>query len=315
MKRLCVFAHWDRDNIIEDYVIYYLKALKEVCSTIIFVSDTNSTDTSKLEGIADFCLIQKHGEYDFGSYKRGFFYALENNLEFEELLFVNDSCYGPFFPLKPIFDKMANKNCDFWGLTRNKYGLCEEENYLCPPVQPHIQSYFLLLKPQVFNSSVFMEFMKNITKEESKGEIIKKYEIGLSQLLYKNGFKSAEYLNLFSYKLNFLIEKWDVLIKKYKFPFLKTLIVKNGFEVTGEVKTWRKVVEDNTDYPVELIISNYNRLKNPYPNLYSEFNLYRKVRFWILKDFPPRVRYWVILTEKGLFKFLNTICFNKLHKF
>ena len=29
MKRLCVFAHWDRDNIIDDYVIYYLKALKE----------------------------------------------------------------------------------------------------------------------------------------------------------------------------------------------------------------------------------------------------------------------------------------------
>ena len=28
MKRVCVFAHWDKDNIIDDYVIYYLKALK-----------------------------------------------------------------------------------------------------------------------------------------------------------------------------------------------------------------------------------------------------------------------------------------------
>ena len=39
MKRLCVFAHWDRDNIIDDYVIYYLKALKQVVSTLVFVSD------------------------------------------------------------------------------------------------------------------------------------------------------------------------------------------------------------------------------------------------------------------------------------
>lgn len=93
------------------------------------------------------------------------------------------------------------------------------------------------------------------------------------------------------------------------------MIVKNGLEITGEVKTWKKIIEENTDYPVEMIVSNYSRLKNIHPDLYSEFNIYRKMRFWILKDFPPRIRYWVIVVEKGLYKFLNTICFNKLKKF
>ena len=80
MKRLCVFAHWDRDNKIDDYVIYYLKALKEVCETIIFVSDCNlePNETNKLNNIADFVIAQKHGEYDFGSYKRGFLFAKKN---------------------------------------------------------------------------------------------------------------------------------------------------------------------------------------------------------------------------------------------
>ena len=51
MKRLCVFAHWDRDNIIDDYVIYYLKALKQVVSTLVFVSDCDlpSEELEKLE--------------------------------------------------------------------------------------------------------------------------------------------------------------------------------------------------------------------------------------------------------------------------
>ena len=38
MKRVVIFAHYDKDNIVDDYVIYYLKALKEVASEIIFVS-------------------------------------------------------------------------------------------------------------------------------------------------------------------------------------------------------------------------------------------------------------------------------------
>ena len=41
MKRAVVFAHYDKDNIVDDYVIYYIKALKEIAETIIFVSCNN----------------------------------------------------------------------------------------------------------------------------------------------------------------------------------------------------------------------------------------------------------------------------------
>ena len=41
MKRLAIFAHYDKDNIIDDYVIYYLKELKKSFETIIFVSYTD----------------------------------------------------------------------------------------------------------------------------------------------------------------------------------------------------------------------------------------------------------------------------------
>lgn len=315
MKRLCVFAHWDRDNIIDDYVIYYLKALKEFCSTIIFVSDTDGVDVSKLSGIVDYSIVQKHGEYDFGSYKRGFFYALEKNIEFDELLFVNDSCFGPLFPLKPVFEKMSSKKCDFWGLSQNRYGV-HDGNYLSNhPVQPHVQSYFMLFKRQVFESLAFKNFISDIKHLDSKNEIITQYEIGLSQMLYKNGFHSAVYINKYPFRLNPMVSKWDVLIQKYKFPLLKTSIVKNGFAITGEVKNWKEVIEKNTDYPLDLITKNYERLKDLEAELYSGFNIYRKIRFHLLKDVPPFVRFLVIQAEKKLYFVLNTICFNKLKKF
>ena len=67
MKRAVVFAHFDKDAIIQDYVIYYLKALRQLCDKLVFVS-SNSLDTDevlKVEGIADYIItMRKDGEND-----------------------------------------------------------------------------------------------------------------------------------------------------------------------------------------------------------------------------------------------------------
>ena len=315
MKRLCVFAHWDRDNIIDDYVIYYLKALKEFFETVIFVSDCNleNNETEKLQGIADYVLAQRHGEYDFGSYKRGFLLAKEKCLVFDELLFVNDSCYGPFYSLKTIFDKMSKKKCDFWGMTQNRYGISEEHSK--PVVIPHVQSYFLLLKSNVFNNPNFLNFINGIKHEDEKNNVIINYEIGLSQLLYSNGFKSATYITKYKFAHNYLSEKWDTLLKKDKFPFIKTAIIKNGFYFIGEVKGWKELIQNYTNYPLDLVEKNFLRVQNLYENKYAKMNIYRKIRFNLLKNCPLEIRYCVIMLEKHLFVILNTLCFNKLKKF
>ena len=306
MKRLCVFAHWDRDNIIDDYVIYYLKELKKVCDCIIFVSDTDCSP-EKIEGIADYFIIGKHGEYDFGSYKRGFLFAKNKGLNFDELLLVNDSFYGPFFPLENIFKKMDKKKCDFWGLTQNSYGMKKLGNNYVEAFTPHIQSCFLLLKQQLFNSACFGEFINTIEHKENKNDIILKYEIGLSQTLWSNGFKSALLINKYKHTINPLASKWRRLIKWYKFPFLKTALVKRDL-----IKGWEEVIGD---YPKELISQNAQRLLAPEENTFESLNLYRKIRCLILQNLPNECRYGVIFAEKNIFNILNRLFFNKLKKF
>ena len=81
-KRIAVFASYSEDNRIADYVIYYLKALRKVVDGIIFVSDNEMEkgETDKLSGIVSKAICHRHGMYDFGSYRIGYFWALEHGL-------------------------------------------------------------------------------------------------------------------------------------------------------------------------------------------------------------------------------------------
>jgi lipopolysaccharide biosynthesis protein len=97
-NRITIFAHFDRDNLVDDYVILYLKGLREVSEKIIFVSDGKIIEEEKFK-LSELCsdiIDEKHGEYDFGSHKRGFnFFKEKYSQEFEsakEIIFANDSC-------------------------------------------------------------------------------------------------------------------------------------------------------------------------------------------------------------------------------
>lgn len=297
MKRLCIFAHWDKDNIVDDYVIYYLNALNEISDYIIFVSDSDlSTDEiQKIKGVASFIQAKEHGEYDFGSYKRGLLIAKESGLKFDELLLVNDSCFGPFYPLKNIFEKMDRKKCDFWGMTQNSFGL-----KLTPKGQsfcyaPHLQSYFILLKSNTFK--VVEDFLNSVKKEDTKEEVIINYEMQLSKILNKNGFRQASFIEAFKHTENCTLFKWDSLIQKYEFPFLKTSIVRTT------------PIEDNiipSTYPKEYIQNYQKRYKNS-ANISTPDLLPKREQFlnFARKNLPFEIYLGVRLFDR---KIISTFC-------
>ena len=315
MKRLCVFAHWDRDNIIDDYVIYYLNALKEVCSTIIFVSDCNleSNEIAKLNGITDYVLAQKHNEYDFGSYKRGFLLAKKLNLDFDELIFANDSCYGPFFPLTEILNtKGKEKQGDFRGISCWDYIPIKKNGiYTLQKCDTHIQSYFMLFNKNVYTSTVFNNFIYKIKQLSNKYEVIREYEAGLSKVLINAGFTSAVLYKNIEPKSkkpqNCAIER----IKEQHFPFFKTAILKSEYISDTEIIKISDQISKLTQYNTDLIIRHLTRIRR---NIKPP-NLYRKIRYKILGNCNYKIKYFVILAEKSIFKFLNVLFFKKLQKF
>ena len=63
----------------------------------------------------------RHGEYDFGSYKRLAKYLVGWDIiaKYDELLLVNDSSYL-LRPLDEVFAKMDAKACSWWGMQATK---------------------------------------------------------------------------------------------------------------------------------------------------------------------------------------------------
>ena len=261
MKRAAVFAHYDKDNIIDDYVIYYLKNLKKLCEKLIFVScgTLSEFELQKLDNIADYTITEPHNEYDFGSYKRGFFYLKTKNFldNIDSLILANDSCYAPLHPLKNVFDVMEKETCDFWGITKNKYGLRKRKNSFINVKREHIQSYFLVINSNIFNSDLFLNFMKKVKQEEFKNDIIINYEIGLSELLTASGFKGGVYIKDYQNFDNAAFLKWRQLTKKS--PFLKCSILRQLYNNITCVDDWNEVLLKNTNYPIELIGKNLER--------------------------------------------------------
>jgi len=231
MKRIAIFAHYDLDNIIDQSVIFYLKNLKKVTNKIIFVSDgaLQEKEKNKIEGLVYQIITQKHGEYDFGSHKRGFKYLVEHNLleEIDELIFANDSCYclGEF---ENIFQKMSLAKCDAWGMTEG-YPHAEEFG-----TRYHLQSFFLVFRKTVFMEDFFKNFIEDISPQKEKRDIIIKYEEGLSQLLLQKnktllaGFATPK-LNDFCNANKEQIEKFleSLIIEKRKKETLRKNLFNN----------------------------------------------------------------------------------------
>ena len=247
MKSLAVFAHYDKDAIVDDYVVHYLAALKRFVDFIIFVSDCDLPlqQQDKLRGLADIMIVGRHGEYDFGSYKRGYFYARDHHWldQYDELILCNDSCFAPVIPFDVMFENMRSKAVDFWGASINLYGLVRRRQEI------HLQSFFLAFNRTVMRSDALHEFMRGITRQEDKADIINKYEIGLTRTLAEAGYTYASQARQYEGTGSVHFDKWRQFIQDDSVPFLKLGLVRSltvdFAELAGAI-----------DYDMNLIVTN-----------------------------------------------------------
>lgn len=215
-KRLFIFAAYDADGIIDETLLYYLRSLSEF-GNIVFVmdSDAPANEVKKIDAVPNILYhqIARHGEYDFGSYKRGYAWALEQGIlgNYDYVYLVNDSCYLTGCPAR-LIRKLERKQGAISGPYKKLSPL-------------HIQSFFLRLKPIVFMSDWFQEFILNVSRQDSKLDIVKKYEIGLSTLARNHGLHLS---GLISGRTLLFYEQPVTILKKYRYPLLKKQVFSIG---------------------------------------------------------------------------------------
>ena len=279
-KRLGVFIFYDKDGIVDDYVLYLLKSLKEAVEDIIVVSNCSlkESEKEKFKMFTDKIKIRENIGLDAGAFKDTFMEYQEYFKTFDELILMNDTFYGPFVPFKDIFADMATKDIDFWGLTAN-YESPDGFGYLPDHVIPnHIQTFFLALRKNVLESDAFNNYWKNynIKKMNSFEKVVTKHEVYFTHYLEQAGFKWDIYTDLSNYRSQNIEENYNYyayasydLIKNCRCPFIKrknfvfersdALYLTNG----EDNKKSLEYIKNNTDYDVNMIYKNLTRLYKP----------------------------------------------------
>jgi lipopolysaccharide biosynthesis protein len=122
--------------------------------------------------------------YDFGSWQAGL--ATLCRADFDEILCVNDSVYGPLFDLGPALRDPRTAGADLWGMvlseqsTRRRGGRC-----------PHVQSWFFGMRRRLLASPVYETFWNAIVPVLDKEEVVDRYELGLSVACREAGLRIA----------------------------------------------------------------------------------------------------------------------------
>jgi len=205
MKRLFLFAFYDPQGVVGEAVLRYLEALHVLGDTVLAGDcDLQPGEGNKFAPLVVSYTASRHGEYDFGSYKRA--YQQADLSGYDVVYLVNDSVVGPLQPLEPYLQRMEALGTDAFGFALNpsRHGR-------------HLQSWFIGLKPSVFRASWFSEFLAGVEAVGRKEDVCIRYENGLARLLEAH---SATYAGLWELRGKAVYNAVGRLSRQ-RFPFLK----------------------------------------------------------------------------------------------
>jgi rhamnosyltransferase len=266
MERIAIFVFYDSKGIVDNYKLYLLESLKSVVRKIIIVinGEIKKEDTRRMEKFSSDIYYRDNSGYDGGAYKDVFNNILhkEELINYDEIILMNDTFYGPFIDWKYVFQRMGTIECDFWGLTRHYGG--GRVLGIGDSVECHIQAYFCVCRKPVFENSCFWKFWERMDYPNSYQKAIEDFEIAFSTYLTLHGFSNGAYSD-FLYgadnpKLRgevIYVSRAYELIKKIDFPILKRKAL--SFSEVKKCKTILEYIAQNTDYDIDLICQKLRR--------------------------------------------------------
>ena len=242
-KRTVLLASFSYDGRIDDSLIYLLKGLKKIADNIVLIADSPifEEELDKLDGLVSYARYKRHGAYDFGSYRDGLKYLRENGYldesVSEELVMMNDSCYGPVYPFEESFEKMAKEAWNFWGYVGNW------------SISFHICSFFYVFDRKVIDSMLLDEFMERVKGEVDRYTAIAEFETQLTKVLTSQNMVAKAYV---SETEDSGINHRNILtlLRDYRLPLIKKKSL-NGDAKESIVAAMKIIERDNPDlYPL-----------------------------------------------------------------
>ena len=253
-------------NKLKAHVRPFLESMVNYADVYLVCNFKKQIESSQIpEGIKDVFYRDNTG-WDSGAFKDVIIDSLgwDEIRKYEELLLVNDSFYGPLYPLEETFKLFENDECDFWGITGQNAGYYENPRYDFPK---HVHSYFYGFKKNIIKSDGFKQYWQELEYPVTFRDAVIIYEVKLNQVLNELGFKGNCYTNYYNFQIetneNPFLSRPNELVEKLRVPLLKrkSLLIRNK----GFVNTIKCIdyIEKNLSYPVDGIREEiYNQFFN-----------------------------------------------------
>lgn len=265
-NKLLIYSYSGSYSKLDNYVVYLLDNIQVYISEIIIVVNSNITDEieKKFKKYSDKVYIQENISNSVSAYKAGLeYYGWDNIKKFNEIIFMNDSVYGPVTDFKDLFDTMDNKNISFWEIVENS---SPKENDTISLLNEYIDMYFMAVRKDMFLHNEFKSFFYDI--DNNYINIRNKFIDEFINL----GFKYDTYINdetFKNYVPNIIIHAPQMLIEKYNCPvFLKDIfmidyknwtVYSDGNEIIDLLKYLNEKTSYNTDMVYDSIIKQVNQ--------------------------------------------------------
>lgn len=183
-RSICFFSSYSNKDHIDNYIKFYLEILKIHFNDVILVTnkrEINSKDLQFLKKVNITIKFVENEGLDFGMWYKCFMDENIDIFNYNKIGLVNDSCI--------LFSHERFNKLMKWVENNNySYSSITESN----EIDYHLQSYFLILKNQ--SIKLVYDYFKKYGILNKREDIIKTYEIGLTQYLKDNDIMLGSFI-------------------------------------------------------------------------------------------------------------------------
>lgn len=272
MRRLGIYVFFDEEGIVDRYVICFLKAVKPLMDHLVVVCNGVISDAGMmvLRTIADNVIVRENFGYDGMAVRYVLVdqYGWDKVCEYDKIVVMNDTFFGPFWSLENIFTEMEGKNVDLWGILAGIKGENENANITM------LAAFFYEMSQKLIRNRSWQNFWEGMDGVSwTYSEAVSEYEYRLIPECEKAGGTWDAYLRSDNQNGERLEDGFAGfnniafdLIKYYHFPFLKrkpmaNIIESVGFGNSDATAAWRSIryLKEHTNYDTDMIWENIIR--------------------------------------------------------
>lgn len=287
-RQHAVYVHFDRWGVVHDYVLQAVRELADNGFVVTFVSNAPTLPDDQIEALLPMVREVVHRRnvgYDFAAYRDGIA-RLPPLEEVDRLILINDSVYGPIYPIGETLEAAEQAGVDAFGITDSW------------DIRYHLQSYFLLFFPEALRSQAFRKFWRRLPTVSNKSWLIRNGEVKLSSVLAREKLRLAalcpywdvsrailaklteidltEDSPLMPDERSFLTYVkgrivagkpinpthyyWDVLIADWNCPFLKRELIQSNPAGVPRPWAWETLLREKTAYDTNLVLRHLKSL-------------------------------------------------------